>query len=567
MPDLGSTFGESLPSTTGSGSVETPEQKARNDQAYIDGVKAGYQMPIPSVGEFVTGFSDLGKDAMNYGMASGGKLLQEGWTKVTDTLGSLNPFKKAAVAVPLAPSTLPKEALGTAGAIKTSTQSVDATDDSTTHKVKLVASEQDSLGDTFVNTVNYVTDPLAYKQIEFDIMPDVQEQRTVEYEPISTPQMPTEFQKYKGTKAVTWQITGVFACRTRDEARRNLMYINNLRSWSMPYFGKEQRGDKLGAPPPVLKFSGWRGLVGEVPVVMTTANWQWPKDCDWIPTGVFDEDGKEIPFPTVLNVNISVTESFSPEQVNDFDLDAFRRGRMVNAWLAADEQPHTYFASHPMRDNGGNQAVANGTAMPQADGSAVAKKPSSAGLLDKAKGAVAAGLGALTSGKGLAAAGTAALGAVAGSVSSGLSSAIAGAADQVKAYLPSASPAVQAANVNASGNAPSEAASTEAVIAQTAPAPAAAVPNTAAISAALVAAEAKRTEYFNAAAAATQTMNDQKLAVFSARQAGDTKAQLTAQKAVNNARAEAEKNTGLYEGVDDEITKLQAQLVAAQGAA
>jgi hypothetical protein len=173
--------------------------------------------------------------------------------------------------------------------------------------------------------------------VEFDIMPEVTENRTVEYEAMSPPQAPGEFQKYKGTKSTTWQIVATFTCRTRDEAKRNYIFLNTLRGWSQSYFGDNQLiqfQNKLGAPPPVLTFSGWRGLVGAVPVVLTSTSWNWPKDCDWLPTGIIETGpgGFEIPFPAVMSITISLTESFSAQQFNAFDLVAFRNGDMVGAF-------------------------------------------------------------------------------------------------------------------------------------------------------------------------------------------------------------------------------------------
>lgn len=167
--------------------------------------------------------------------------------------------------------------------------------------------------------------------VTFDIMPEVTESRNAEYESLQAAQMPGEFQKFKGTKATSWQVNASFTCRTRDEAEMNLAYINTLRAWTMPYFGDNQ-GRMAGAPPPVLQLYGYRGLVGRVPVVMTSLNWTWPKDCDWIPTWTTGDDGGTTPFPTVMNVQFTLVESFSANQFNRFDLESFKAGDMVGAY-------------------------------------------------------------------------------------------------------------------------------------------------------------------------------------------------------------------------------------------
>lgn len=185
-------------------------------------------------------------------------------------------------------------------------------------------------------------------EVIFDIMPEVVENRTVEYEQIAPPQHPTSFQKYKGTPSTQWTVQATLTCRNRDEATENLRILNTLRGWTMPFFGDKIKGsypDKLGAPPPVLEFSGWRNqMVGPVQVVITSLNWNFPQDVDYIPANGSDfnvdangkrkivSSGELIPFPTVIKIAIQLVESFSTDQVNSFDLAAFRVGRFDKAF-------------------------------------------------------------------------------------------------------------------------------------------------------------------------------------------------------------------------------------------
>ncbi len=168
--------------------------------------------------------------------------------------------------------------------------------------------------------------------VVFDIMPEVTEVRSIEYETIAPPQMPGEFQKYKGTKSVQWTIIGTLTAATRNEAERNYRFIRLLRSWTVPFFGQSQSETTRGAPPPILEFAGWRGVVGAVPVVLTSLNWNWPKDVDWLPTNTVDERQQTVPFPAVMNVNITIVESFSASQFNGFDLNEYRNGNMIGAY-------------------------------------------------------------------------------------------------------------------------------------------------------------------------------------------------------------------------------------------
>lgn len=174
--------------------------------------------------------------------------------------------------------------------------------------------------------------------IEFLVMPEITENRSAEYEAVAPPQFPGAFQKYKGTSSVQWLINATFISRTTPEATKNLINLNILRGWTMPYFGDKIKNSfnfsqKLGAPPPVLIFKGFRSaIVGPVPVVITSLTWSWPRDVDYIPATAPDGSAFNVPFPTVMTLTINVVESFSTEQFNNFDLEAYRVGNFEAAF-------------------------------------------------------------------------------------------------------------------------------------------------------------------------------------------------------------------------------------------
>lgn len=167
----------------------------------------------------------------------------------------------------------------------------------------------------------------------FYVMPEVVEARNVSYEAVAPPQFPGAFQKYKGTDSVQWTINATFVCRNTAEATRNLEYLNVLRAWTKPFFGEttgQQYPDKLGAPPPVLILEGFKSkIVGPVPVVITSLNWNWPRDVDYIPA---ESDGELIPFPTVMQIAIQVVESYSTDEFNKFSLRDYRNGNFSKAF-------------------------------------------------------------------------------------------------------------------------------------------------------------------------------------------------------------------------------------------
>lgn len=172
--------------------------------------------------------------------------------------------------------------------------------------------------------------------LEFLVLPEVTESRSVGYEPVQPAQFPGAFQKYKGTESVQWTVNAILISRTTAEATVNLKNVNMLRGWTMPFFGENTAAmfpGKLGAPPPVLRFKGLReSMIGEVPVVITSLNWSWPRDVDYIPAVSPDGTASNVPFPTVISVTINLVESFSTTEFNQFDLDSYRMGDMIGAY-------------------------------------------------------------------------------------------------------------------------------------------------------------------------------------------------------------------------------------------
>lgn len=171
--------------------------------------------------------------------------------------------------------------------------------------------------------------------VQFVVLPVITESRNVEYEAVMPPQFPGAFQKYKGTASAQWTMDVTFISRNRNEANTNYNNLCQLRGWTMPFYGentaKSFKG-QLGAPPPVLNLRGLRTLIGPVPVVITSLNWSWPKDVDYISTLTPAEDGKMIPFPAIMTIAIQLIESFSTGQINRFSLQDFRDGNLEKAY-------------------------------------------------------------------------------------------------------------------------------------------------------------------------------------------------------------------------------------------
>jgi uncharacterized membrane protein YgcG len=360
-------------------------------------------------------FSQKLPTALGNSLGSVSTKVQEGMTSVKEKFSGAGPFRKLSagpdsITTAVAKSTVKKSEMGTldsAGVDAVFEASrLEAEDAFTFNAVTneemlqaLVASGEPNVAAADLKRSNPVIDDshkIRLVQINspaisviFRVMPEVFESRTMEYEAVAPPQAPTAFQKYKGTSSVQWTVNATLTCRTTDEATENLDIMNRLRGWSMPYFGVNTAAKYpglIGAPPPVLRLSGFRQqMIGPVPVVMTSLNWTFPQDVDYIPARSV-EGVPNIPFPTVMKVTIQLVESFSTDEFNGFDLEEFFTGRMDKAWY-----PMRIGSATGQRQSSAASTGGGGAAIPEEAQAAAPNALTSAG----AGGAVAAAVGQL----------------------------------------------------------------------------------------------------------------------------------------------------------------------------
>jgi hypothetical protein len=175
----------------------------------------------------------------------------------------------------------------------------------------------------------------AGNSITFEIMPAVSESGSAEYTPFSPIQHPGDILKYKGSASRDWGINVKLVSRNVQEATDNLRKINLIRSWRMPFYGTGTAADAataryLGAPPPVLSLKGYGPqMIGPVTCVLTNYSWTHPNDVDYIPTST------GTPFPVLLDIQLSLKESYSPAEYTRFDLLAYRNGNLSTAYGGA----------------------------------------------------------------------------------------------------------------------------------------------------------------------------------------------------------------------------------------
>lgn len=172
-------------------------------------------------------------------------------------------------------------------------------------------------------------------EVVFTVMPTISEARSTNYKSFTPLHHPGEILKFDGSAARSWAITAKLISRTVDEATLNLKYLNIIRTWGMPFYGAgtgttEQTKKYLGAPPPILTLTAYgEGMIGPIKCVLESYNWEFPNDCDYIQA----VDGEKInPFPVMLSVQLTLKESWSPNEFSNFDLMSYRRGNMPGAF-------------------------------------------------------------------------------------------------------------------------------------------------------------------------------------------------------------------------------------------
>ena len=218
------------------------------------------------------------------------------------------------------------------------------------------------------------------RRVEFRASPQVTENRNVNYNALEPLHAPGQIQVYKNTASRTFTISDLkLISRTQKEADNNLQILWRLRAWTMPRFGnsstlsddnvwwrqnRDQYGpgdfaggkaeqDKfrqdvegtelLGAPPEVLYLSVYSHDIGSDPVEgkKGTGRWQiaqhlnripvviqqltipYPNDIDYITSS------NGVPMPIIMNLDLSLIETHSPNSYEAFSLDDFRQGRLT----------------------------------------------------------------------------------------------------------------------------------------------------------------------------------------------------------------------------------------------
>lgn len=226
-------------------------------------------------------------------------------------------------------------------------------------------------------------------RVEFKVTPTFSESRSVDYVAVTPIHMPGAIQVYKNSGSRSFSIGATLVSRTGVEAWENMYLLQTLRAWTVPYFGQksstltqenraaresiqqqlnannnkaqsvtgptEQKDaatqirraqgiELLGAPPMVLYLYAYSTAandarpkevygqvnINRVPVVINNLEITYPEDVDYIPAWYSEPTENTEPFPVKMTVNISLVETHSPREYEQFSLADFYNGKLVN---------------------------------------------------------------------------------------------------------------------------------------------------------------------------------------------------------------------------------------------
>lgn len=195
--------------------------------------------------------------------------------------------------------------------------------------------------------------PRTGRRIVFDATPSFNESQSVNYSPISVVQTPGAFMRFEGSTGRRFDLSEiVLVSRNGVEARQNLVYLHTIRGWCKPYFGDGKQSDRSviaqwedsnsrelvdwqGAPPEILRFSAYTNTTKDsikhrIPVVIENYTFNYPNNTSLIRTavqdGLADDPFGDTPFPIMMTIGLSLSETHSPDELNAFDLISYRNG-------------------------------------------------------------------------------------------------------------------------------------------------------------------------------------------------------------------------------------------------
>lgn len=203
--------------------------------------------------------------------------------------------------------------------------------------------------------------------VAFDASPELTETRQTNYHSLDPTHMPGSIQVFKNSNSRTFNLSSAkFLSRTPAEADNTIKRLWVLRSWGMPRFGTGSSttdewdrfarfyrdlspdafyetqanpdndwdlsagGEINGAPPQIVFLSAYSSdaisgvpqHIRKVPTVLGNLSIPYPTDVDYIGSS------NGIPVPTIMSVDLTLTETHSPVRYENFSLYAYKSGTL-----------------------------------------------------------------------------------------------------------------------------------------------------------------------------------------------------------------------------------------------
>ena len=140
-------------------------------------------------------------------------------------------------------------------------------------------------------------------RVVFDASPTLSEDGNANYDGYNIVHLPTSLYAYRNSDGRRFGITGQFISRNEAEAKRNIAFLDLLRSWRLPEFGS------TGATPPILKLYGYKNKnIDGRQVILNSYSFSFDSNTDYIYTA-------KQPMPIIGAISIQLAEVYSAEQI------------------------------------------------------------------------------------------------------------------------------------------------------------------------------------------------------------------------------------------------------------
>ena len=179
--------------------------------------------------------------------------------------------------------------------------------------------------------------------VVFNVSPELSVSRAISYKAMEPVHLPGQIYAYEKTMNRTFSLNAKIISRTRVEASLNLNRLNQIQSWGMSHFGKQndiRTYGPLGAPPEVLYLTAYSKAdaqqnIYRIPTVLTNISYSYPNDVDYIEAGDLEEitgniDVNGTPWPIIMSIELNLLEVHSPKDFSKFSLSKYKQGKLTN---------------------------------------------------------------------------------------------------------------------------------------------------------------------------------------------------------------------------------------------